>query len=217
MSNLYITRKRMKWKFWHFNEWPNCWQADEVTPKIIAEFTGKSHLTIEVGAGTADLGVELARRYPKVHFVACDIKSDRLYIGAKQALAEKLDNIRFLRMNMRQLPEVFPSKGANSIWVTFPDPFPRKKSAKHRLMHPHFLIMYQKILKPSGKLYFKTDNQSLFDWSLEQLEAEGWQIKEMSRDLHSSDLSDDYKITTKYERRFMADGLPTYFVHASKS
>jgi tRNA (guanine-N7-)-methyltransferase len=214
-DGLYITRKRKKWKFHHFNEWSNCWQTDDITPKDITKFANKSPLTIEIGAGTADLSTELARRYPDERFIACDIKSDRLYTGAKQALAEKRDNIRFLRMNMRQLSEVFSKSCATTIWITFPDPFPRKRSAKHRLTHPLFLKMYETMLKNNGNVKFKTDNRVLFDWSLEQFKAEGWKIEEVTRDLHNTDVSDDYKITTAFERKFITAGLKTNFFRAT--
>ncbi len=212
---LFITRKRKKWKFHHFNEWQNCWQADEVKRAEIKKFIGDKKLTVEIGAGTADLAVELARRYPDERFIACDIKSDRLYTGAKQALAEKLDNVCFLRLEMRKISEVLPDHIADTVWITFPDPYPRKKHAKHRLTHPTFLKMYQQLLKPGGVLYFKTDNQKLFDWSVEQFEAEGWKLKDITRNLHDSKLHDDFKITTAFERRFMAEGQPMHFLQAN--
>ena len=57
------------------------------------------------------------------------------------------------------------------MWITFPDPFPKQRSAKNRLTHPTFLRMYQRFLAPGGALYFKTDAHDLFIWSLEQLVA----------------------------------------------
>lgn len=217
MDPSFIIRKRKKWKFGHFDQWPNCWQQTDIQPNDVKKFSAKHKLTIEIGAGTADLAVELARRYPDERFIACDIKSDRLYTGAKQALAEKLDSIRFLRINMRQLNEVLPKNIANKIWITFPDPFPRKRSAKHRLTHPLFLQIYEQLLKPEGQIYFKTDNKQLFEWSLEQFAAEGWHIEELSNDLHASDLPDDYKITTTFERKFLATSQKINFLRATKA
>lgn len=217
MDGLYITRKRKKWKFHHFNEWPNCWQAEEITKKDVTKFCAKHEVVLEIGAGTANLSLELARRYPQKAFIACDIKSDRLYKAAKTALSEKVENIRFMRTNIRQITERVLPECADIIWITFPDPFPRKRSAKHRLTHPFFLQMYREMLKPNGVLNFKTDNQKLFDWSLEQFDEFGMTIKVMTRDLHTSNLPDDYKIITDFERRFMNEGLPIYFVQATFS
>lgn len=100
------------------------------------------------------------------------------------------------------------------VWITFPDPFAKKHSAGRRLTHPHFLSIYAHLLKPDGALYCKTDSTSLFEWSLEKLVEEGWEIKELTFDLHESNLPDWYKIQTTYETRFIQKGLKIHFVKA---
>jgi tRNA (guanine-N7-)-methyltransferase len=204
----FITRKRKKWKFGHFNQWPNCFQIAEISPAKWQDFFGNAtSLVAEIGAGTADLTIGLAQRHPAGHFVAVDIKSDRLYTGAKFALQHQLKHIAFLRAPITRIAEAFAPASIKELWVTFPDPFPRKRQAKRRLTHPNFLQQYQKLLGGKAVLHFKTDNRELFLWSLEQLVQQGWSITELSFDLHESDLKDDYKITTAYERRFMAEGI----------
>ena len=216
-SKLFITRKRKKWKFAHFDDWANCFQARDVTSGLwAAYFPQKQPLVVEVGAGTADMSVELARRQPRRNFVATDVKSDRLYTGAKVALQEKLVNIAFVRAQLRQMSELFKPHSIAELWITFPDPFPREKQAKHRLTHPMFLKTYQALLSPKGILRLKTDNRELFLWSLEQLVAEGWRLQELSFDLHESLLLGEYKITTHYERKFMAAGVPINYVSAAR-
>lgn len=208
-TNLFITRKRKKWKFAHFDDWPNCFQLTDVSPKTWPEYFGGDHpLVVEIAAGTADLSVGLAERYPDRHFVAVDIKSDRLYTGAKYANLHKLHNIAFVRAHMNEISSIFVPGSVQELWITFPDPFPRDKQAKHRLTHPTFLAKYQPLLAKNGVIKYKTDNRQLFLWSLEQIVAQGWRITELSFDLHESDLPEDYKITTYYERRFLAEGIP---------
>jgi tRNA (guanine-N7-)-methyltransferase len=217
-EQLFITRKRKKWKFAHFDEWANCIQAKDVRPEMWPDyFLHQQPLVVEVGAGSADLSVGLARLYGSRNFVAIDVKSDRLYTGAKIALGEKLDNIVFVRAQLRQMSDLFRPDSIRELWVTFPDPFPRDKQAKHRLTHPNFLKMYRDLLADDGVLRFKTDNRELFLWSLEQLVAEGWRIGELSFDLHESELPNEYKITTYYERKFMTQGIPINYVSAVPS
>ena len=208
-GRLFITRKRKKWKFAHFDEWPNCLSQSEVRPE-----RWPSPLTVEIAAGTADLALELARREAGRQLVAVDIKSDRLYTGAKQALAEGLTNITFVRAHLGSVGELFAARSVGELWLTFPDPFPRKRQAKHRLTHPDFLRRFAPLLSAEGRLYFKTDNRPLFLWSLEQLVAQGWRLCELSFDLHESPLAERYKITTAYERRFLAEGIPINFLSA---
>lgn len=217
-EKLFITRKRKLWKFAHFDQWPNCFQAEQITPVFWKKhFTDDKPLVVEIGAGTADLSVELARRHKDKNFVAIDVKSDRLYTGAKVALNEPIENIVFVRAQLRQLSELFAPGSIDELWITFPDPFPRDRQAKHRLTHQNFLKAYEKLLSPTGRVKFKTDNRELFLYSLEQLVAEKWYLHELSFDLHESELPADYKITTAFERKFLAQEIPINFVTAERS
>jgi tRNA (guanine-N7-)-methyltransferase len=167
-KGLVITRRRKKWKFAHFNAYPNCFSFDKNEDLIIKikEYLPKNRpIVLELAAGTAQFSLELAKRHPDQNFIAIDIKSDRLYTSAKRALEEGIANIAFVRMPISKIGEVFKEKSVDIIWLTFPDPYPRKRSAKHRLSHPSFLQYYRKILMSTGKLYFKTDNRDLFLWS----------------------------------------------------
>lgn len=169
---------------------------------------------IEIGAGTALFSVALAKDQPAKQFLAVDVKADRLQKGAGIAAKEGMGNLQFLRARADQLSELVSPHSLSGIWVTFPDPFPKDRSSKHRLTHPRFLEVYAGLLKNDGALYFKTDAHELFDWSLEQLISQGWTIKELSFDLHESSLSETYKQLTTYERRFIGEGLKTHFVKA---
>lgn len=181
-----------------FEQWPRQWQPD----------------ILEIGAGTALFSVALAERYPDKKILAVDVKADRLQTGARLAEEKGLTNIHFLRARADQLNEILMPATLEVIWITFPDPFPKDRSAKHRLTHTRFLEIYQSLLGKDGSVCFKTDAHALFDWSLEQFVGSNWKILELSFDLHESDLSDSYKVMTTYETRFTSDGLPTYFVRA---
>lgn len=226
-EGLYLTRKRKKWKFAHFDSYSNCFSFDRDGKPVLIKKQLKSYfssaagpssgsrsgrqLVLELAAGNAQFSLELARRYPEKDFIAVDIKSDRLYTSAKKALEEGVKNIVFLRMHLNELKQIFEPRSVDEIWLTFPDPFPRERSAKHRLSHISFLQQYRKILKDTGSLKFKTDNRQLFLWSLEQFVAEKWHFQELTFDLHESNLSDEYKIMTHYEQKFVAEGSPINF------
>lgn len=200
-----ITRKRKKYKFAQFANSPLCFEAEEWQGQAPAD-------TLELAAGTGLFGVSLAEDASR-QVVAVDVKADRLQTGARLAAEKGLSNVRFLRARIEdQLVDLLPASTVERLWVTFPDPFPKKRFAKNRLTHPKFLKLYQRLLTSTGAFYFKTDSHDLFTWSLEQLVAEGWTLTELSFDLHESDLSDAYKVKTTYEQRFTAEGLPSHFV-----
>lgn len=211
-----ITRKRKKYKFARFANFENCFEATDITPQAVITRASGRPVTLEIGAGTALFSVELARRHPDSFYVATDVKADRLQTGAKLALELGLDNIIFIRIHTMQVAAVFPEHSINEIWLTFSDPFPRDRQAKHRLSHPNFLKLYAQILKPHGTLHQKTDNHPLFDYSLEQLVEQGWNMYELTYDLHASRLNEDYKIVTTFEQRFIAEGLQIYLVSARR-
>lgn len=204
-----ITRKRKKYKFALFANSPLCFELDEWSKQSVDE--------VEIGAGTGLFSVELATLYPGRKFLALDIKADRLQKGAKEAEARRLQNIWFVRARADQLAEIFEPNSLESIWLTFPDPYPKKRSAGRRLTHANFLKLYQQTLSSNGHLQLKHDNLGFFCWSLEQLVADKWQIDELSFDLHNSDKEDYTKIMTTYEKRWMGQGATINYLKSMRA
>ena len=244
-----ITRKRKKYKFAKFANARNCFEFDEwlamrrqndnesisicagpgpaqtgVTRGQSAPGLARRKVdVVEVGAGTGLFVVELAARYPETVFAAVDVKADRLQKGAYEALERNLANVYFIRARADQVDELFEPHSLQGIWLTFSDPFPKKRSAGRRLTHSTYLRKYADLLclRPGlkqdsgrGGLYIKHDNLEFFQWSLEQLVAQKWRIDELSFDLHESELSNDYKILTSYEQHWLEEGRITQFVQA---
>ena len=218
-----ISRRRKKYKFARFDEFDNCFQGKDLSSDFFDNFSGKwQKYILEVGAGSARFSLELARRHPENFYIAVDIKSDRLYQSARISQEENITNIIFIRSEVLFLSEIFPEHNLDEIWITFPDPYANedqselnKRGARKRLTAERYLELYRKLLKSGGAVNFKTDNKPLFIWSKEQFEAGRWNIVEESLDLHSSDYSDDAKITTSYEERFLAEGRKTYYLRAT--
>lgn len=202
-----ITRKRKKYKFAKFANSPLCYEIDEWQKRRVD--------VVEIGAGTALFSVELASRHPELSFVAVDVKADRLQKGAYEAMERKLTNVRFLRARADQLKDCFEQRSLHQIWVTFPDPFPKKRSAGRRMTHPTYLRQYRELLASQGSLYLKHDSIDFFTWSIEQMVAEGWYLRELTFDLDESSLPDDYKIKTTYELKWQAQGFVTNLVRAT--
>lgn len=212
LDDFIIVRKRKKYKFAKFHNAENCFEFDEWRDFYQQRQPSVSRL--EIGAGTGLFSVELAARYPDKLFAAIDVKADRLQKGAYIALEKGLDNIYFIRARADQISDLFALSTLVNIWVTFPDPFPKKRAAGRRLTHPYFLRRYAQLLQPGGELLFKHDDRDFFCWSLEQLVAEKWQITELSFDLHESSLDDEYKIMTTYEQRWLNEGKAINFMRA---
>jgi tRNA (guanine-N7-)-methyltransferase len=151
-------------------------------------------------------------------FIALDVKGDRLYRGARAAIEEEISNICFVRARVEELKKVFPHQKLTELWLTFPDPYPRKGDADKRLTAKKFLILYAKVLRPDSNLHLKTDDEKMFNFSLTSLRENGWEIIKVSRDLHGSDeISETTKIMTSYEERFVREGKKINYLVARVS
>lgn len=170
-------------------------------------------LTLELGCGKAELSRGLAEKYPNHNFIGIDLKADRLWRAAKDSLEAGLDNIAFMQLDILQIGEVFAPDSVDEIWLTFPDPFPKNRHAKHRMLNRNFLDIYKNILKPGCSVHLKTDNLPYFAWAWGLLiEQDDVMLSELTFDLHGSIVDEDAKIMTFYEKRFIKEGLPINYL-----
>ncbi len=169
-------------------------------------------LHLEIGCGKGDFAVGMAQKYPDVNFIAMERVADVACLALEKAVKAKEsrpDNLRFLIGDARNVAEWFPPHSVDCIYLNFSDPWSKKGYAKRRLTHRGFLELYRSVLKSGGVLKLKTDNEGLFDFSLEEFEACGLSIEWQTRDLHHSDRNPD-NIMTEYERNFSEKGQVIY-------
>lgn len=170
-------------------------------------FGNNRPIVLELGAGKGEYSLLLAKKYPEKNFVAIDIKGDRLLKGAKEAKAEGIDNLVFLRIQIEHIERVFGKDEADEIWITFPDPFPKKTRAKNRMTSERFLHRYKSVLKKNGLIHLKTDNTQFFDFTHEVLQTLNQQVLYSTRDLYSDGTDNDATaLQTYYERKWLQDG-----------
>lgn len=168
-------------------------------------FFDAAALRLELGCGKGRFTVECAAQSPETLLVALEKVPDAMVIAMERASAAELPNVRFIDGDAAKLCEMFADGEAERIYINFCDPWPKSRDAKFRLTAPSFLRMYHDILTPDGEIHFKTDNTPLFDWSAEQLTAEGWELRELTHDLHG-DGGKDIPMTD-YEVKFVESGL----------
>ena len=137
---------------------------------------------------------------------------DFLMITYTKAAAAELKNCKFLIADAVMLPDICPAGSVDVLYLNFSDPWPKNRDRKRRLTHINFLETYKKLLKPNGILRIKTDNVGLFDFTLEQLELAGFEMFDLTRDLHNSDIANE--VMTEYEKRFSELGFPINAVKA---
>ena len=170
-----------------------------------AEVFGRTApLFVELGTGKGDFICQLAAREPGANFIGIEAQQDVLFAAAKKVSEMNLTNVRLLTFDINHIENIFAPDEVDRFYVNFCDPWPKARHAKRRLTHTSFLEKYRSLLKSGGKLFFKTDNRPLFDFSLEQFELANLAVEALSFDLHSSGMTDN--IMTEYERKFSGFG-----------
>lgn len=181
-----------------------------------ARVFGNDHpIYIEIGMGKGDFIIENAKRYPDINFIGIEKFSAVLMRAVEkvEALDAKLPNLILLRFNADDLLDIFEADEINRVYLNFSDPWPKDRWAKRRLTHHGFLDKYRHILVKDGLVQFKTDNNGLFDFSLEEIEASPFEMTKMTRSLHESPYVEG-NIMTEYESKFVSEGKPINFVEA---
>ncbi len=188
-------------------------KSEKCDPKSF--FSNGNPVRIEIGCGKGDFIVGTAERFPNVNFIAVEKISDVLVVAAEKVKASGLKNIKLCCCDAKDLTEGLNGASVDAIYLNFSDPWPKAKHYKRRLTYREFLEGYKKLLKPHGKVIFKTDNRGLFDFSLPEFEETGFELSELTYDLHSSEYAEN-NVMTEYERRFSSLGTPINRVVATK-
>lgn len=178
-------------------------------------FGNQNPLHIEIGMGKGKFIMALARQNPQINYVGIEKYSSVLLRALQKMEAEPLENIRFIRMDAENICEMFDHEEVAQIYLNFSDPWPKDRHAKRRLTSRQFFERYQHILKSNGTVEFKTDNTSLFDFSLEEVRETGWKLDAFTRNLHQDNTMMEGNVMTEYEERFSKMGNPIYKLIAS--
>ena len=186
-----------------------------------SEFFGNDKpIELEIGCGKCTFIAEKAKQNPGVNYIAVDIKNDMLGVGRRNI--EKLfsetgkspDNIALVRYNVEQLDKIIgPQDRIAVMYINFCNPWPRLKHNKRRLTYPKKLRMYRSFLTKDGVIYFKTDDDELFEDSVGYFEEAEYNIRYITRDLHNSDITGN--IVTEHEKMFSDEGVPIKYLEAT--
>ena len=176
-------------------------------------FNNDNDIYIEIGMGKGDFIIENALKYPNINFIGIE-KYDSVLIRAIQKSNElELSNLKLIRMDAEEIEDIF-DKEIELIYLNFSDPWPKDRHAKRRLTSNRFLNRYDNIFKNTKKIIMKTDNDDLFEFSLESLKEYGYNIDYSTNDLYSEDITDN--IATEYEKKFVAKGVKINKLIATK-
>lgn len=168
---------------------------------------------VELGTGKGRFISEMAKVYPDVNFLGLEVQLGVLYYAAKKLAEGELHNGKVMLFDIEGIESIFAEGEVDRFYINFCDPWPKARHAKRRLTYRAFLARYAKLLSESGEIHFKTDNEDLFMFSLEEFKESGWLLKNVSYDLHKEDIPN---VKTEYEEKFSSKGQPIFRLEACK-
>lgn len=170
-------------------------------------------ITLELACGKGEYAVGLGRLFPDRNFIGIDLKGNRIWVGAKTAIKEDLQNVAFIRSHIDKLTAYFAKGEVEEIWLPFPDPQLRGSKAKKRLTHPKYLRLYQSVLTPGGAVHLKTDSPALYNFTRQVIRLYNLKLEADIQDIHQQqNLPEPLKIKTHYESLDIAQSQKIYYL-----
>lgn len=203
-----MSNKNKLAKFAEIDTFSNVYQHDEAMRGNWGKaFDQARPLVLELACGKGEYTVGQARLYPERNYIGLDIKGNRIWRGAKTALEKDIPNAAFLRCQINHIDKYFADGEVSEIWITFPDPQPRKSKAKHRLVHPRFLELYRKVGGSGVIVNLKTDSTFYYNYTLEVIEEENLEILTKIDDVYAwEERPPEMNIKTFYENMWLEEG-----------
>lgn len=179
---------------------------------LVELFGNDNPVYLEVGCGKGQFGCTYAMQNPDINIICVEKVRDVICLACEKAKSMELTNIKFLDCAAEYLPSYLPKKSIETLFLNFSCPYPKKRYANHRLTSERFLTIYKELLKDEAPIFQKTDNMHFFEFSIESFSKNGFEISNVSLDLHNSDFEGN--IVTEYEQRFSSQGFPIYRLEA---
>ncbi|MGC7160193.1 tRNA (guanosine(46)-N7)-methyltransferase TrmB [Metamycoplasma hominis] len=160
----------------------------------------KKNTILEIGMGRGTMLTKLALMHPDIEYIGLEKYSTPAYSALKKAIDLNLENFHIIIGDAINLSTYFKNK-IKTIWLTFSDPWPKKRHYKRRLVYRDFLKIYQNILDKDGVVYFKTDNDMLYQFAIDELNEINAKIIYQTSDLHHCNFEIE-NVFTDYEEKF---------------
>ena len=131
-------------------------------------FGNHNPIYLELGTGRGEFIIQMAKKYPEYNFIGLELNESQIATAAKRLERENIKNLKLIKDDARNITNIF-GKEIDTIYLTFSEPWPKKRDEKNRFTHESYLKLYDRIFKKDKHIILKTDNKGLFAYSLETL------------------------------------------------
>ena len=178
------------------------------------DFFGNHNLIyFELGTGRGEFIINMAKKYPNINFIGLELNESQIATAAKKLERENIKNLKLIKDDARNIINIF-GKEINTIYLTFSEPWPKKRDEKNRFTHESYLKLYDRIFKKDKHIILKTDNKGLFAYSLETLSNYWYVFNTVSLDLHNDERNIP-NLMTDFEKQYFKEKRPIYYLDAS--
>ena len=175
-------------------------------------FGNHNPIYLELGTGRGEFIIQMAKKYPEYNFIGLELNESQIATAAKRLERENIKNLKLIKDDARNITNIF-GKEIDTIYLTFSEPWPKKRDEKNRFTHESYLKIYDQIFKKDKHIILKTDNKGLFAYSLESLSKYWYIFDIVSLDLHNDERNIP-NIMTDFEKQYFKERRPIYYLDA---
>ncbi len=176
-------------------------------------FNNNNPINLELGMGRGEFIINMAKAYPNINFIGLELNINQMVKATEKLSKEKLPNLKLINCDANEIDKIF-GKEINTIYLTFSEPWPKKRDEKKRFTHESYLKLYDKVFKKDKHIILKTDNKGFFAYSLETLSNYWYVFDRVSLDLHNNEIPIP-NIMTDFEKKYYEEKRPIYYLDAS--
>ncbi|HIS12931.1 MAG TPA: tRNA (guanosine(46)-N7)-methyltransferase TrmB [Candidatus Onthocola stercoravium] len=176
-------------------------------------FGNHNPIYLELGTGRGEFIIQMAKKYPEYNFIGLELNESQIATAAKKLERENINNLKLIKDDARNIVSIF-GKEIDTIYLTFSEPWPKKRDERNRFTHESYLKLYDRIYKKNKHIILKTDNKGLFAYSLETLSNYWYVFDTVSLDLHNDERNIP-NLMTDFEIQYYKEKRPIYYLDAS--
>ena len=176
-------------------------------------FGNHNPIYLELGTGRGEFIIQMAKKYPNINFIGLELNESQIATAAKKLERENINNLKLIKDDARNIVSIF-GKEIDTIYLTFSEPWPKKRDERNRFTHESYLKLYDRIYKKDKHIILKTDNKGLFAYSLETLSNYWYVFDTVSLDLHNDERNIP-NLMTDFEIQYYKEKRPIYYLDAS--
>lgn len=176
-------------------------------------FGNHNPIYLELGTGRGEFIIQMAKKYPEYNFIGLELNESQIATAAKKLERENIKNLKLIKDDARNIVSIF-GKEIDTIYLTFSEPWPKKRDERNRFTHESYLKLYDRIYKKNKHIILKTDNKGLFAYSLETLSNYWYVFDTVSLDLHNDERNIP-NLMTDFEIQYYKEKRPIYYLDAS--